>query len=301
MWQPRILAVALVAAIVLAQAGLPARHVSIPSVLVGDITPYVVRTGDTLATLAARFGVDTAAIAADNNLPPRARLEIARTLHIDNRHIIPAYVDAGALLLNLPQRTLFVGEPAGGVAAYPVAVGRADWQTPIKPFVVVAMEKNPTWDVPESIMEEARLKGRDQPRTVPPGPANPLGKHWIGLSLPGIGLHGTNAPSSIFRAVTHGCVRMHAGDIERVFSRVSVGTPGRIIYEPVLLDVERGRVYLEVHRDIYGRRPGAVPAIVRELAAARGIADLVDWPAVDRVAAARHGVARDVTRLPTGD
>src|SRR5207244_4257585 len=51
---------------------------------------------------------------------------------------------------------------------------------------------------------------------VPPSPANPLGKYWLGLSIPGVGIHGTNAPSSIYNLQTHGCIRLHPDDIEKL-------------------------------------------------------------------------------------
>ena len=58
----------------------------------------------------------------------------------------------------------------------------------------------------------AARQGRRLPRRVPPGPSNPLGSHFIALG-DAIGIHGTNAPTSIGRAVSRGCIRMHPDDI----------------------------------------------------------------------------------------
>jgi L,D-transpeptidase ErfK/SrfK len=70
---------------------------------------------------------------------------------------------------------------------------------------------------------------------VPPGPDNPLGQYWIGLSLVGYGIHGTIASASIYQFRSHGCIRIHPNDIADLFGRVSLGTSGHIIYTPVLL------------------------------------------------------------------
>ena len=60
---------------------------------------------------------------------------------------------------------------------------------------------------------------------IPPGPGNPLGTRWIGTSAPGIGIHGTHAPSTVGTAASHGCIRMYMSDVEWLFERVRVGTP----------------------------------------------------------------------------
>jgi len=157
-------------------------------------------------------------------------------------------------------------------------------------------ESDPTWDVPASILEESVRNGRVQPARVPPGPGNPLGAFWIGLSLPGIGIHGTVAPSSIFGAATHGCIRMHHAALARLFASVHVGTHGRTIYEPVLMGTQDSDVYLEVHPDIYRSGAGAPRDVARALAQAAGLSDRIDWRAADAVAEVRDGVAREITK-----
>ena len=269
--------------------------------IVGAVTVYTVRSGDTLRSIGGEHGTSVAALTLDNELVAGAALAVGQQLRVDNRHIVPPSLEAGTLVINIPQRMLFYGvdDDGVGVEGYPVAVGRRGWRTPANEFAVVAKERHPTWDVPVSILEESLRKGRVQPPRVPPGPDNPLGEFWIGLSLPGIGIHGTNAPSSIFGASTHGCIRMHPGHIERLFPRVSIGTRGRTIYEPVLMATQGRDVYLEVHPDIYQR--GAVGArdgardVARALAREAGLSERIDWRAADDVAALRDGIAREVT------
>ncbi len=264
-----------------------------PDRFVGAITDYLVTKGDTLRSIGARYGIDSATLVRENNLPASARLASGQVVRIDNRHIVSAALDSVELIVNVPQRMLFHRGADGVTVGYPVAVGRPSWPTPSGAFVVEVLERHPTWNVPVSILEESRRRGRIQAAVVPPGPDNPLGEFWIGLSSSGIGIHGTNTPSSIFGAVSHGCVRVHADDIARLFGRIRVGTLGRIIYEPVLLSVLNDAVYLEVHRDVYGR--GGASA--RALATAVGVFEQVDWTLADTVTALRDGIARDVTRI----
>jgi len=88
---------------------------------------------------------------------------------------------------------------------------------------------------------------------VKPGPENPLGNKWIGLSIPAVGIHGTNQPASIYRFATHGCIRMHPDDVAEFFDYVTIGSPVRVIYEPILLSIEETGTFLEVHQDVYGK------------------------------------------------
>lgn len=269
--------------------------------LVGATTDYVVQKADTLRSIAARFGVDIGTLARGNSRRVDQKLVPGQTLLIDNHHIVPATVGSVGLVVNIPQRMLFYRRADGATVGYPVAVGRPGWPTPTGPFTVSVLERNPTWEVPASILEESRRNGRIQRPIVPPGPDNPLGDFWIGLSLAGIGIHATNVPSSIFGAASHGCIRVHPDDIEQLFGSVRVGASGVIIYEPVLLTASAHGVYLEVHRDVYRRAVAAPGAFARKLASEIGVSDLIDWTLADAVILAREGIAREVTRLSTID
>ena len=98
-----------------------------------------------------------------------------------------------------------------------------------------------------------RSKGEEVRTLVPPGPDNPLGRYRLRLSLDCCGIHSTNAPQSIYRFQTHGCIRLAPAHAKELFSRVAVRLPVEIIYEPVLIARgEDGTIYLEVHPDIYG-------------------------------------------------
>jgi L,D-transpeptidase ErfK/SrfK len=265
------------------------------SFLTGRSFQHEVERGESLASLGARFGVDARELAARNHLHPSSALAPGQMLDVNNRHIVPAVGedDDVSLLVNVPQRMLFVDE-GERVSGYPVAVGRRDWPTPLGEFRIVLKEEQPTWDVPVSIQEEMRREGRTVLEKVPPGPDNPLGSFWLGLSLGSIGIHGTNAPSSIFRNTTHGCIRMHPEHIKVVFRQVPTGARGRIVYEPVLVARTREGIFLEAHPDIYRRSKGDSLSTIREIVSAEGLTGEIDWARAAQVLKARGGTAQPI-------
>jgi lipoprotein-anchoring transpeptidase ErfK/SrfK len=105
------------------------------------------------------------------------------------------------------------------VRTFRVATGQAIYPTPAGIWHIKDKQKDPWWYPPTY---DAWAKGL-QP--VPPGPSNPLGTRWMGLNAPGVGIHGTDEPTSIGYSASHGCVRMQVPDAEWLFTRVRAGTP----------------------------------------------------------------------------
>jgi L,D-transpeptidase ErfK/SrfK len=262
--------------------------------ITGAIRTYDVSAGDTWQRVASRFGVDVRTLAADNGLTITRPLHTGQQLRVDNRHILPDAAARRPIVVNVPQRMLFFTEPDGGTVAFPVAVGRSDWRTPLGAFTIMMREQDPSWEVPESIQEEARRAGKSLPPVVPPGPDNPLGKFWLGLSLASVGIHGTNAPLTIYRVATHGCIRLHPDDIAALFERVETGTPGEVVYQAILLAAAGEDILLEAHPDVYRLGPSDPVAEVYRRAALLGVLDRIDTSAVARVVKAREGIARSV-------
>jgi len=81
----------------------------------------------------------------------------------------------------------------------------------------VSKYRHPWWYPPDSNW----AKNLDP---IPPGPKNPLGTRWMGLSVPGVGIHGTPNPASVGYSISHGCIRMKKRDAESLFRLVRVGT-----------------------------------------------------------------------------
>jgi lipoprotein-anchoring transpeptidase ErfK/SrfK len=101
---------------------------------------------------------------------------------------------------------------------FPVATGQAIYPTPAGRFDIVVKQVDPWWYPPTY---DSWAQGLSP---VPPGPNNPLGTRWMGLSAPGVGIHGTDEPSSIGWNASHGCIRMQVVDSEWLFVHVKVGT-----------------------------------------------------------------------------
>ena len=98
-----------------------------------------------------------------------------------------------------------------------VATGQTQYPTPLGRFTIVVKWKNPWWYPPNSPWAEGQ-------KPIPPGPNNPLGTRWMGLSAPGVGIHGTPSDTSIGYSVSHGCIRMHIPQAEWLFNHVEIGT-----------------------------------------------------------------------------
>jgi hypothetical protein len=105
---------------------------------------------------------------------------------------------------------------------FTVATGQAVYPTPLGRFEIVVKWQNPWWYPPDSPW----AKGA---KPIPPGPGNPLGTRWMGLSSPGVGIHGTPDPASLGYSASHGCIRMAIPQAEWLFDHVEIGTPVYIV------------------------------------------------------------------------
>jgi len=270
--------------------------------IVSDRIEYTLKRGDHFIKLGARYGVGSTIIAAENNLDRTTRLTAGNKLILDNRHIVPHGYDNG-IIVNIPQRMLFYFKDGKLQGAYPAAVGRVapQWRTPLGPFKVVQLRKFPTWRVPASIRQEMIAAGEEPESSVPPGPDNPLGDYWIGLSRDSLGIHSTNSPLGIYGFHTHGCMRVAPANAEKLFQWVAMGEKGEIIYLPVLMArSDDGRVFLEINPDGYQRGIGGM-AYVKGLAEANHLSDLIDWAKAVGVVDRAEGIARDVTSVSAGE
>ena len=261
--------------------------------LVGGRFEYTVKSGDSLTSIGARLGVNARVMAAANGLKPSAPLTPGAELQVDNRHIVPPS-EGVSIVVNVPQQMLFHFDDGRLAQVYPIAAGSRGWRTPLGAFTILTTEEDPVWDVPESIQAEMLSKGKKVLTHVAPGPTNPLGNYWLGLSIPGIGIHGTNAPASIYSLQTHGCIRLNPDDIQALFGAVDVGTTGKVIYEPVLAARVGDSVFIEIHPDVYGLRPDPMRT-VRAFVEQMHLTDSVDWALVADIVGKKDGIAHDVT------
>jgi L,D-transpeptidase ErfK/SrfK len=133
--------------------------------------------------------------------------------------IFPEAAPETRLVIRLRERRVYVYRDDQLYTSYPVAIGRAGWETPTGEYEIISMVQNPGWQNP--------FTGD----IVQPGPNNPLGERWLGFWTDGqnyIGFHGTPNEQSVGRAASHGCVRMYNRDIREMFEMVSMGTPVKV-------------------------------------------------------------------------
>jgi len=115
--------------------------------------------------------------------------------------------------------TLRLYEGKKPVRTFRVATGQSVYPTPAGIWRIMDKQRDPWWYPPTY---DGWAKGL---KPVPPGPSNPLGTRWMGLNAPGVGIHGTDEPTSIGYSASHGCIRMQVPDAEWLFEHVRVGTP----------------------------------------------------------------------------
>ena len=261
----------------------------------GTEVVHVVVQGETLGHIAGPFGMSTRLAAVVNHLADPGKLHLGQRLVLSNRHIVPLVLQDG-LVINVGDLMLYWMREGDLVGAFPVGVGRVAWETPSGHYSIVGRRRDPVWHVPPKIQREMREKGEPVKRVVPPGPDNPLGKYWLQLSLPGYGIHGTNAPRSVGKYTTHGCIRLRPDDEERLYHGVSNGTAVDIINEPIkLARLEGDTVLLETHPNASSEH---VAAFLQQLHESE-VAGIIDFAAAQRAIHDAWGIAVDVSSKKT--
>lgn len=260
--------------------------------LVGETYVVAVRDGETLVDIAREHDIGQQQLQRANPGVDRWLPPAGSPVLIPSHYVLPDAPRAG-LVLNLPEMRLYhypprTGDAAPRVETHPVSIGRADWRTPLGETTVVAKQRDPPWYPPASLKAEAAADGRSLPDVVPPGPDNPLGGFALRLGLPGYLIHGTNRPLGVGMRVTHGCVRLLPEDIARLFDQVTVGTPVRIVDQPVKAGWRDGVLYVEVHPPLDEDRERGVDLFRHTLE--QVYARLAERPAVLDGAALRDAV-----------
>jgi lipoprotein-anchoring transpeptidase ErfK/SrfK len=122
---------------------------------------------------------------------------------------MPVTARSRQIVISIADRQLAVLDNGQLLKIYPIAVGAHSTPSPDGDFVIINHAKDPTY--------------RHADMEIGPGKDNPLGSRWMGLSMKGYGIHGTNVQSSVGKAASHGCFRMRTRDVEELYSLVQVG------------------------------------------------------------------------------
>lgn len=258
--------------------------------LVGRNRAYYTGRGETLMEVARRAGLGYQALVQANPGIDPWQPGSGTQLVLPYAAVLPTQLQQPGITINLAEYRLYLvwrEDEQLRVRIYPIGLGREGWLTPVGLYQVESMIDDPLWTMPEAM----RQNNPEMPRVVPPGPDNPLGRHWIGLSLPGYGIHGTNRPYGIGRRVSHGCVRLYPRDIADLIGRVERGMAVKVIYQPIKLGRQGDRLLLEAHPDYQDsqQKPLGVLETQAELLAWDGV---LPQPLVAEILSERRGVPR---------
>lgn len=258
------------------------------------------RKGDNLIELARTHRVGYVELLAANPGVDPWVPEVGGTVVLPQSHVLPPGPREG-VVVNLAEQRLYY-YAGDSLTTFPIGVSRDGWATPTGSTKITRKVEGPTW-------YPGKTARRDDPSlgaSVPPGPENPLGSHALYLGWPLILIHGTNEPYGIGRQVSRGCIRLYPEDIPKLFASADVGTPVRVINEPIKVGRYRGQVVLEAHPN--ARQAGEIekdskmatvhlPDVSRRIRAVAGPdAERVDWERVERVLTERRGVPYLITR-----
>jgi lipoprotein-anchoring transpeptidase ErfK/SrfK len=137
----------------------------------------------------------------------------------------------GRIEVDKARQTIRVFDPLGAlIGFFPATVGSQEKPTPSGSFKVISVDANPTYRYNPAY--KFRGVSSDKPFTIRPGPNNPVGSYWIGLSAEGYGIHGTPDPSKVSKAESHGCVRLTNWDAAWLGTNVKKGTPVVFVEQP---------------------------------------------------------------------
>jgi lipoprotein-anchoring transpeptidase ErfK/SrfK len=107
------------------------------------------------------------------------------------------------------------------ISSYPITPGSKKLPAPVGTWKIVGIATMPWFRWDEAMLNHGERS--ENFYNIPPGPRNPVGIAWIGLSKRGIGIHGTNSPDTIGRSGSHGCIRLANWDAARVIDQVTQG------------------------------------------------------------------------------
>jgi L,D-transpeptidase ErfK/SrfK len=208
---------------------------------------------------------------------------------IPTRWIVPEHPNPPGYLINVAELRGYRFFPhRGEVRTYPIGVGVLDYKTPIgRRFRVQSKAENPGWRIPAS------LRGKYGRSFLPHSDENPIGSHWLGLGT--YGLHGTHAPMGVGRLVSHGCMRHYPEDIKELYDLTPVGTSVEVIYEPVKFGHLQGRIFTEIHEDIYFKVPDLFLHALKKVEA-KGLGSRINWTRFIQAVEERSGAPVDITR-----
>ena len=281
--------------------------------VVGMVQRTIVAKTDTLPDVARRFNVGYEEMVRANPGVDPWLPGAGREVIVPTRFVLPDAPREGVVINVAAMRLYYFPKRERGkpqlVITHPIGIGKVGWSTPEGTTKIVSRVKDPVWVPPLSVRKEHLEDGDVLPKTVPAGPDNPLGVHMFRLAWPGYLIHGTNKPYGVGMRSSHGCVRLYPEDIAILFESVPIGTPVRVVNQPVLFGWEGDTLYLESYGSLeddkrdwrHGPKPQPRGARKSPLwQKIRAHEAEVDWDRVQALVATPRGLPVAVTRRDAG-
>lgn len=277
-----------------------ARTFSLPSAnesVIGKVQ-YTSISGDSVASVAHHYNLgQNALIAANPGVQENGAIR-SKAVTVPTQYMLPPLPRRG-IVVNLSEMRMYY-YPAGSntVMTFPIGIGKIGKTIPLDSNASITRKVvNPTWTPPDDIREYNREQGIELPKTMGPGPDNPLGPYAIYLSLPTYLIHSTIFPESIGRRASFGCIRMNEDDIKEFFPSVTPGTPVAIIDMPNKLAWQDNRLYLESHpplqeRSMYSNLDTTVSTIEEHMPHNDMV--IVNWQLVSYLAEQPDGLPHEI-------
>ena len=216
--------------------------------VIGEVRYAYSHIGETIDEVGRRYNVGYYEMVRAN---PQADAVYALPAHtkliIPSQYILPDVPKRGIVINLAEYRLYYFAEDENIVLSFPIGIGKVGWNTPLGITKVTAKVHNPIWRPTARVRMAAEEIGATLPDECPAGSDNPLGRHALRLGWPTILIHGTNRLDGVGARVSAGCIRMLPDDIEHLFELVSVGTPVRVINEPVKVGKQNGSIYMQIH------------------------------------------------------
>lgn len=266
--------------------------------LVGSLQYTTVSSDDTTPSVQTRYDIGYNALEQANpHLDLKRGLPFESPVVIPTQHLLPAGSREG-IVINLPEMRMYYYQ-AGHVLTFPIGIGKIGKTIPITSTRVTRKVKNPTWVPTPAIREFQHGLGVELPKTMPPGPDNPLGPYAIYMKIPTYLIHSTIFPESIGKRASFGCIRMYEQDIQLFFPEVEANLPVVIINEPIKLAWEDNTLYVEMHHSLEEHADKTTLSSVVDRMANNEHIDhaLIDWQLLAYLLHERDGVPHAIGHL----
>jgi lipoprotein-anchoring transpeptidase ErfK/SrfK len=137
----------------------------------------------------------------------------------------------GRVVIMLAETTLLAYDTNNQVVAcFPCSIAADKNKIPNQALTVISTAPNPNYTFDPKVLVDVALKeGITNKLVLPPGPNNPVGTAWIGLSLQGYGIHGTPEPEDISRTGSHGCFRLANWNATKLVNALRPGVPVEVV------------------------------------------------------------------------